>query len=262
MVAQRRWPREGLGKGIDGMNPLNLTDGDITHRKEVIALLKMAISQKWQFSYVKTAGKKVSSRPLELLAVNGNDGTFSVVREPTIVEMETDDPLMFRAQSGGVSIIFQSPLNETMEEDPLVKSSSLHHFRLPYKIACTQLRKTVRVNLEALSEEVPVVLYLVNGALIEGSVIDISTAGAKFKVNQDLGRDLRDPQVLDACKISLPNELTLQTGAQIIDMSNDPESEISYLRCQFVHMRTQDEEKLDGFINEMLRQIEAFGAGT
>tara|TARA_R110002073_G_scaffold54271_2_gene139811 strand:+ start:77 stop:817 length:741 start_codon:yes stop_codon:yes gene_type:complete len=246
---------------MEGISALNLTDGDITHRKEVIQLLKMAISQKWQFSYVKAVGKKVSSRPLELLSVNGTDGTFSVARDPEIAEMENQGALMFRGQSGGVSIIFQSPLNEAEENDPLVKGSSIHHFSLPYKIACTQLRKTVRVNLEAMTK-VPVVLYLVNGALIEGTVIDISTAGAKFKVNQDLGKELRDPQVLDACKVSLPNDTTLQTGAQLIDMMNDAESETSYLRCQFVHMRPQDEEMLEGFINEMLRQIEAFGAGS
>ena len=70
------------------MDTLNLTDGDITHRKEVIALLKMAISQKWQFSYVKAAGKKVSSQALELIAVNGTDGTFSVSRDPGIAQME------------------------------------------------------------------------------------------------------------------------------------------------------------------------------
>ena len=246
---------------MEANSALNLTDGDITHRKEVIQLLRVAISQRWQVSYVKTVGKKVSSCPLELLSVNGNDGTFSVAREPGIAEMEYNDALMFRAQSGGVSIIFQSPLSEAQDEDPLLKSLSVHHFSLPYKIACTQLRKTIRVNLEAISA-VPVVLYLVNGALIEGTVIDISTSGAKFKVNQDLGKELRDPQVLDACKVSLPNGETLQTGAQLIDMINDAESEISYLRCEFVHMRTQDEEMLEGFINEMLRQIEAFGAGA
>lgn len=243
------------------MDTLNLSDGDITHRKEVIALLNMAISQKWQFSYLRAAGKKVSSQALELVAVNAAEGTFSVSRDPGIVPMELNDSLMFRAQSGGVSIIFQSVLGEAVELDPSVKSSSLHHFGLPYKIACTQLRKTVRVNLEAMPE-VPVVLYLVNGALLEGTVIDISTSGAKFKVNQDLGQELRDMQVLDACKVSLPNDQALQTGAQLMDMVNDPDSGTSYLRCQFVHMRTQDEEMLDGFISEMLRQIESFAEGS
>lgn len=239
------------------MNALNLTDGEFTHRKEVVQLLKMAISQKWAFSYVMTVRKKVTSRPIELMAVNAGEGTFSVGFEPGIANSESTGPLMFRAQSGGVSIIFQSLQNEAPDHDPLAKSSSLHHFDLPYKIACTQLRKTVRVNLEAMSE-VPVTLYLVNGALLEGTVIDISTAGAKFKVEKDLGQELSNPEVLDACKINLPNEQVLQTGAQLIDMVNDSESMTSYLRCQFVQMRTQDEEMLDGFINEMLRQIESF----
>ena len=243
------------------MNSINLTDGDITHRKEVIQLLKMAISQKWAFSYVSTQGKKVSSVSLELVGVKANEGVFTVGYEPRISQMQASDPLMFRAQSGGVSIIFKSNLNISPEEYPLSKTSSLHHFDLPYKIACTQLRKTVRVNLEAITE-VPVVLYLVSGALIEGAVMDISTTGAKFKVNQDLGQELRDPQVLDACKISLPNDETLQTGAHLIAMINDADSGTTYLRCQFVHMRSQDEEMLDGFINNMLRQIESFAAGS
>lgn len=235
---------------------LNLTDGDITHRKEIIQLLKMMISQKWAFSYVSTVGKKPSSQAIKLIGVKANEGVFTVAYEPSIAELELSEPLMFRAQSGGVSIIFQSPLRESVEEDSTAKNSALHQFELPYKVACTQLRKTVRVNLEAT--EVPVTLYLVNGALIEGTVIDISTAGAKFKVNQDLSQELRDPEVLDACKLNLPNDEALQTGAQLIGSVHDAESAISYLRCQFVHMRMQDEEMLDGFINDMLRQIESF----
>lgn len=103
----------------------------------------------------------------------------------------------------------------------------------------------------------PVVLYLVNGALLEGTVVDISTSGAKFKVNKNLGQELSDPEVLDACKINLSNEQALQTAAQLIGMTNDAESNISYLRCQFGHMRTQDEEMLDGYINDMLQEIES-----
>lgn len=216
----------------------------------------MAISQKWAFSCVTTVKKRITTQALELLAVNANEGTFSVSSEPLIAQLDSSIPLMFRAQSGGVSIIFQSLANEMPGHDPLANSSSLHHFDLPYKIACTQLRKTVRVNLEAVTD-VPVVLYLVNGALIEGTVVDISTSGAKFKVNKNLGQELSDPEVLDACKINLRNEQALQTGAQLIGMTNDADSNISYLRCQFVHMRTQDEEMLDGYINDMLQEIES-----
>ncbi len=243
------------------MKALNLADGDISHRKEIIQLLKMVISQKWAVSYVRTVGKKITSQPINLVGVKADEGALTIAYDSGIAEMKSSQPLMFRAQSGGVSIIFQSPLRESHDEDTVTKASALHYFELPYKVACTQLRKTVRVNLEAIAE-VPVVLYLVNGALIEGTVIDISTAGAKFKVNQDLGKELRDPQVLDACKISLPNDAALQSGAQLIGMVNDADSGTSYLRCQFVHMRTQDEEMLDGFINDMLRQIESFAGNA
>jgi c-di-GMP-binding flagellar brake protein YcgR len=242
------------------MHALNLTDGDISHRKEIIQLLKMAISQKWAFSFVRAEGKKVSTQGLELVGVKADDGTFSVGYESIIAELDSSKPLMFRAQSGGVSIIFQSFIRVSSEDEPVTKTS-LQHFELPYKIACTQLRKTVRVNLEAIAE-VPVVLYLMNGALIEGTVIDISTSGAKFKVTKDLTKELRDPEILDACKVSLPNDEALQSGAQLIGMVNDPDSGTSYLRCQFVHMRPQDEEMLDGFINDMLRQIESFAEGS
>jgi len=242
------------------MDALNLTDGDFSHRKEIIQLLKMVISQRWAFSYVRATGKKLSSQTINLVGVDSNEGNFTVAHERSIAEMESREPLMFRAQSGGVSIIFQSRLRESLEEDSISKSSALHYFELPYKVACTQLRKTVRVNLEAIAE-VPVVLYLVNGALIEGAVMDISIAGAKFKVNQDIGQELRNPEVLDACNVSLPNGEALQSGAQLIDMVTDAESGTSYLRCQFVHMRPQDEEMLDGFINDMLRQIESLAVG-
>jgi hypothetical protein len=34
------------------MTALNITDGSITHRKEIIQLLQMAIAKQWQVSYL------------------------------------------------------------------------------------------------------------------------------------------------------------------------------------------------------------------
>ncbi len=238
------------------MNALNLTDGDITLRKEIVQILKMALTQNWALSYVTTVKNRVSSQPLQFVSVNAQEGTFCVGFDPVISQMDTSDSLMFRAQNGGVSIIYQSRLLEFPGDPSLTKISSLHHFELPYKIACTQLRKTIRVNLESVAK-VPVTLYLVNGALIEGVVMDISTSGVKLIVSQDLGQESNDLQIVDACKISLPNGQALQTAAQLIGMINDEESNISFLRCEFVQMRSQDEEMLDGFINDMLREVES-----
>jgi len=239
------------------MNELNLTEGDLSIRKEIIQLLKMAITQQWAFSYVKAEGKKVTAVPIELVGIKADEGIFTVSYEPSLAQLESSAPPLFRAQSGGMSVIFQSLHRESAEPDAAVQNSSLLRFELPYKIACTQLRRTVRVNLEAITE-VPVILYLLNGSLIEGKVIDISTSGAKIKVDKDLGQELQDPQSLDACKISLSEDKALRSGAQLIGMVNDAENFTSYLRCQFVHMRPEAEEILDDFISALLKKLGSF----
>ncbi len=233
------------------MQELNLTDGDLTHRAEIVQLLKMSIEQQWQYSYVTKIRNRVSTKSLRLVSINVQEGTFCVESDDMDSESLAGKNIMFRGQSGGVSIVFQSKPSEHSPNSG--SSSSLHDFGLPYKIACTQLRKTVRVNLEA-DRDVPVVLYLTTGAMIEGTVMDISTQGAKFRVNENLGNELKNLQIADACKITLTDDFVLQCGIQLIGMINDDGANISFLRSQFVHMKATDEDRLEGFINEALEQ--------
>ena len=235
------------------MQELNLTDGDLTHRQEIVQLLKMSIDQQWQFSYVTKIRNRVSTHSLRLVSLNVQDGTFCVESENMDPQNLAGKNIMFRGQSGGVSIVFQSKITEG--DAAKGNNSSLHDFSLPYKVACTQLRKTVRVNLEA-EGDVPVILYLTTGAMIDGTVMDISTQGAKFRVNENLGNELKNLQIADACKITLDEDFVLQCGIQLIGMINDEGANISFLRSQFVHMKSQDEDRLDNFINAALeRQV-------
>ena len=160
---------------------------------------------------------------------------------------------MFRAQSGGLSVVFKTQIPEPSANESTFKPLSSCQIQLPYKISCTQLRKTVRVNLEALPQ-IPAVLYMSDGRLIEGFLVDISASGAKIRVNQDLGSEVRNLQLIDACKINLTGALVLQTGIQLIGMTNDKESKTSFLRCQFARMKSSDEEMLESFI-ETNREI-------
>lgn len=121
------------------MNALNLTDGDITLRKEIVQLLKVAVSQNWSFSFLTTAKGRIVTHPLKLLSVNAQEGVFCVGLDLVISKMNFNDSVMFRAQSGGVSIIFESLLTEPPEGKSLPGKSSLHYFNFPYKVACTQL---------------------------------------------------------------------------------------------------------------------------
>ncbi|PCJ19258.1 MAG: hypothetical protein COA96_16335 [SAR86 cluster bacterium] len=237
------------------MNTLDIGNGDIIHRKEILQLLKMVISQKWSFSCVIQVKKRVATHALQLVSLNDLEGTLCVSPDPAISNMSVDDSLMFRAQSGGVSIIFQSQMVEASGAESMAGRSSLQYFGLPYKIVCTQLRKTLRANLESIADvaEVPVTLYLMNGALKEGSVMDISTAGAKFRFKEDLKQELRNPETVDACKIKLSNGVVIQTDVQLMGMVNDQEANLTFLRCQFVRMKSADEDTLESFIKEVLQ---------
>jgi len=236
------------------METLNISDGDLTHRQEIIQLLRMAIEQQWSMSYVTTVKNRVSTHSLYLVSVNALEGTFSVSGK-NLDAIKPGQTIMFRGQSGGLSVVFQSRKVDPATGEKIQNSDSIFEFDIPYKIACTQLRKTLRVNVDSFYE-VPVVLYMVNGAMIDSVLMDISTSGAKFRVYKNLNKELNSMQMVDACKITLPDGVVIQTGVQLIQMINDEQSELSFLRCQFNHMKPEQENKLEKFIEDTLAKVD------
>jgi hypothetical protein len=236
------------------METLNISDGDLTHRQEIIQLLRMAIEQQWSMSYVTTVKNRVSTHSLYLVSVNALEGTVSVSGK-NLDAIKPGQTIMFRGQSGGLSVVFQSRKVDPATGVKIHNSDSIFEFDIPYKIACTQLRKTLRVNVDSFYE-VPVVLYMVNGAMIDSVLMDISTSGAKFRVYKNLNKELNSMQMVDACKITLPDGVVIQTGVQLIQMINDEQSELSFLRCQFNHMKPEQENKLEKFIEDTLAKVD------
>jgi hypothetical protein len=236
------------------METLNISDGDLTHRQEIIQLLRMAIEQQWSMSYVTTVKNRVSTHSLYLVSVNALEGTVSVSGK-NLDAIKPGQTIMFRGQSGGLSVVFQSRKVDPATGVKIHNSDSIFEFDIPYKIACTQLRKTLRVNVDSFYE-VPVVLYMVNGAMIDSVLMDISTSGAKFRVYKNLNKELNSMQMVDACKITLPDGVVIQTGVQLIQMINDGQSELSFLRCQFNHMKPEQENKLEKFIEDTLAKVD------
>ena len=173
----------------DDLNALNLTDGDIIHRQKIVQLLKMGIAQQWAFSYVKKIKNRVTTNSVRLVSVYPDEGIFSIQNDGLKETIKPGETLMFRGQSGGLSVVFQASMSDVSSGEG-GKSSSNIHFQIPYKIACTQLRKTLRINLESVSE-IPVTVYMVNGAIVEGTVMDVSSSGAKFRAEQNLEKEDR-----------------------------------------------------------------------
>ncbi len=237
------------------MTALNITDGSITHRKEIIQLFQMAIAKQWQASYLFVTKNHVTSHDLKLTSVDARDGTFYVDGEFDNLLKKRNESLMFRAQSGGLSVVFKSRLSKAANSETAI-SGHEHQVDLPYEVRCTQLRKSARVNLESLAEEVPVPLYLSMGGRNDGTVIDISTSGAKVRVNRDLSNEIKNLQVLDSCRISLPDDSVLQAGVQLMDMTLDDECDTTTLRCQFSDILSNNEEILEEFIANTQDQAE------
>ena len=169
------------------METINISDGDITHRQEIIQLLRMAIEQQWSMSYVTTVKNRVSTHSLYLVSFNALDGTV-LVSGKNLDAINPGQTIMFRGQSGALAVVFQSRKVDHETGVKLHDSDSIFEFDIPYKIACTQLRKTLRVNVDSIYE-VPAVLYMVNGAMIDSVLMDISTSGAKFRVDENLKKE-------------------------------------------------------------------------
>ena len=66
-------------------------DGNITHRKEIIQLLNMAIVQEYQFSHISIVKSHVLSNPIKLLSINAEEGTFTMDSEREIPEQKSRD---------------------------------------------------------------------------------------------------------------------------------------------------------------------------
>jgi c-di-GMP-binding flagellar brake protein YcgR len=236
------------------MSVLATDDVKVTHRQEIIKLLSKAIEQEYQFSYISAIKRRVASNPIELISVNTEEATLDVGSEIPIPEQKSKDSMMFRLACGGLSIVFKSRMADSGRSESSYNRSFRYKIDLPYAVSCIQSRKSVRVDLQSLSDEVPVVLTLSGGTSINGEIVDISTSGARIRVNQDLTEEFKNFQTLKACRIDLPSNSVLQTGAQLLAMKFDQERGASTLGCQFVDMLRSGEDMLEKFVSNVLEK--------
>lgn len=248
------------------MATLNLTESNITHRQQVVQLLRMSIDRQWRFSYVTRVKNSVQSSEIALTSVNLQEGVFSVDRPIERTVKNWEEPVLFRGQSGGISVIFQARV-DTNERRPWPDKPSQHHrLELPYEIRCTQLRKSVRLNVEGFADAVPVTLYLALGVQMDATLVDISTTGAQFEVEEDQSARFKNLQILEACRISLPAGPVLRTGAQLLGVQSSQNRGVTYLRCQLHELTGAEEEALDQYIMKALEDLDPslpiLGAGA
>ena len=166
------------------------------------------------------------------------------------------EPIIFRGQSGGISVVFKARVAGLGTMDPEQSPSRHYAIELPYEVRCTQLRKSLRLNVETFPEPIPVTLYLAMGVQIEAELVDISSTGAQFKVKKDLTSQLKNLQILEACKISLTDDLVLRCDAQLLGVNYSEALNTTFLRSQLVQLPAADESRLELYIEEALTRAD------
>lgn len=237
------------------MSALTLNEGNVFSTKEIIELLNMALSHKWNFSYLSFVKNHVSSKPIKLLSVDPQEGTFGIDSEIANSGQNEHGSILFRAQSGGLSLVFNALPAESTGNPESNKSLFEWQVNIPDEIRISQLRKSVRVNMES-GKTIPVILYSSEGMRVQGTVVDISKTGAKIKISQDMADKLDNFEVVDALRIRLPSNDMVQCQAQIMGVVYDHDSDCTQIRCQFTDMKARDAGLLDRMITHTIDRTE------
>ena len=223
-------------------------DREISDSREIGELLQMAFLHSWNFSCMQLVRNHLTSDEVTVLDVNVYDGEFIVDSDVLVASSQQKRVVAFRAQSGGLSIIFKAAL-EGRSKDP---SACEFKFNFPQVLRFTQLRKAVRINMLD-QPEIPVTLYADKGEQFQGRVIDLSATGAKIQLLGDVSNKLTPMQLIEDCQLILPNNRTVDLKAQIRGNFFDTSCGISFIRCEFVEMGETDESELQKLITAALR---------
>lgn len=222
-------------------------DREISDSKEIGELLQMAFLHSWKFSCMQLVRNHLTSDEVIVLDVNVHDREFIVDSDVLVASSERTRVVAFRAQSGGLSLIFKATLEGT-SKDP---SACECKFRFPQFLRFSQLRKAVRINMLD-QPAIPVTLYAERGQQFQGRVIDLSATGAKIQLLGDVSSKLEPMQLIEDCQLILPNNRTVDLKAQVRGNFFDTSSGVSYLRCEFVEMGETDESELQKLISAAL----------
>ena len=225
---------------------------EITDREEILEILESALTHVWNFSYSTMVKNHLTSHTARLLDVNLQTNKITVDIEALKSSHSTIDTLVFRAQNGGISVIFKSKFLQWGSNGFSSVNASECQFELPELVRFSQLRNAIRINLTDL-QDIPVTFFAKKGVRLQGKVADISATGAKIKFAGDFSTHVDDSRLIADCQMLLPNESRVEAQAQVLGVVYDREQDISYVRCHYVEMKPDDQLQLKRLISASLR---------
>lgn len=226
---------------------------DITNPSEIAEILRVAKSHRWALSYSVTTGSRVTSHSTELVEVNPGSHSITVSSEVKYSGLEPGFPVTFRAQSGGISLQFDSRLIGGSGNALADRLFSECQIAWPERIRFNQLRKAVRVDCDNL-DDISVTLFT-NELRLQGKVKDLSATGVKIRFAGNLSYQFKQSRIVTDCRMRMPDGEILEARLKVLGFTYDPEQDISYIRCFFLEIHEDHELKIEDLINSALMQM-------
>lgn len=223
---------------------------EISKVEEIEAILDLACSHRWNFSYMVASERRQASHTTELVSFNTGAGSITVGSEVKYSGLQPGTPVVFRAQSGGIGIQFETEMLGVGGNALSNRLFSECRIRFPDTVRFTQLRKAVRVDCDDM-DDIRVTLFA-NATRLQGMVADLSTTGTKIRFAGNLTYQFKQSRMVTDCRMRLPDGSVLEARVKVLGFFFDKDQGISYLRCYFLEIREEKELVLADLIQAAL----------
>jgi len=228
----------------------NNSTREINNAHEIKDILKLAQSQRWSFSYLVSSKRRQTSHTTEIVDVVANGDYIVVGSEVKYSGLPADTTVIFRAQSGGIRLQFETQLIGTEGNALANRLFTECRVRYPKSIKFAQMRKAIRVDCNDL-DDILVTLF-VDQKHVKGQVADISETGVKIRFEGNLSYQFKDSKIVTDCRMRLPDASIIEARVKILGFVYDKQRDVSYLRCYFLEILEDREIQLQELISNAL----------
>ncbi len=226
----------------------------VTSAAEIEHILNLARSHRWTFSYIVSSTRRQTSHTTELVSVKREAGTLVVGSEVKYSGLTTNTPVTFRAQSGGISMQFETHLIGVPGNELAKRLFIECQIRYPDKVSFTQMRKAMRVDCHD-RDDMQVLLFADDKSL-HGNVADISETGIKIRFEGNLSYQFKESRMVTDCQLRLPDNALLEARVKVLGFFYDRQTDISYLRCHFLELQDDRQIKLQQLVDTVCAELE------
>lgn len=205
------------------------------------------------------------NRVLLSVRVPGHDGVFNsllleVDPERNIILLDELNPrqghelvaqvgqIRIRCQCHGIELSFACAVQIGQGREGI----SFYQAALPDSINYLQRRRDYRVRV-AFDMSIPVQLPCGSDDRVDGQLFDVSVGGVGFNVHLDT--PLERGQILEHCRIELPQGETIETPLKVRFVRSQAEQKLQRVGAAFMNLLPREEQRIRRFVTHLEREM-------